>query len=555
MFGLALVDVAVLFVYLTAITALGIATARGVRSLGDYLMGGRRFGKTFLVMHSFGTGTHTDQPVAVTGAAYEIGLAGIWYQWLWLFATPFYWLIAPIFRRFRYLTMGDFFAQRYGTSLEVFYALVSMLVLMLQMGLMLQGMGRTVEGLTGGCLPMQDVVIVTALLFTLYSFAGGLVAAVVTDFIQGFFIILLSFLILPLAYAKLGGLHALQSEIGPEMFSLVAPREVTLFYVVTVVINALIGVPVQPHSLALGGAGRNELDARVGLTYGNFLKRLCTLGWALTGLYAIALYPGLSHRELAFGHIARNLLPTGLVGLMLAAVFAAVMSTCDSITVAGSGLFTHNLYRKFLVKRRTEKHYLTVGRVAGIFLALGGVLFALVFPSVVSMLEYFWKVTAFLGIAFWGGLLWPRANRTGAWASALVAAAVAFYLEIHGGYGLAVQIALYLPAGILALVLGSLLTRPEPEERLRAFYATIAAPVGSEEELSKSGVGVVYSGRAPRSTSADRLVLADIPLGRKISWRTHRTDLLGFLVAWAVVLVLLGCTYLLSAIGRGTLFR
>lgn len=97
-YGLHYLDFATLLIYLLGITVIGLIASRGVKKSIDYFMGGRRFGKAVLIMHAFGTGTHTDQAVNVVGASYKLGLAGIWYAWLPLFVTPFYWLIMPLFR-------------------------------------------------------------------------------------------------------------------------------------------------------------------------------------------------------------------------------------------------------------------------------------------------------------------------------------------------------------------------------------------------------------------------------------------------------------------------
>ena len=97
MLGLHIADLVVLVVYLLGIIAIGIGAARLIKNSGDYFMP-RTFGKGMLIMHAFGTGTHSDQAVGVASKTFTSGLSGIWYQWLWLFCTPFYWLIAPIMR-------------------------------------------------------------------------------------------------------------------------------------------------------------------------------------------------------------------------------------------------------------------------------------------------------------------------------------------------------------------------------------------------------------------------------------------------------------------------
>ena len=121
--NLHLADAVVLVTYLVGITGLGVWMGRRVRDMGDFFMP-RRFGKTMMVMHAFGTGTATDSAVTVASATARNGLSGIWYQWMWLLATPFYWLIAPIMRRFRAVTTADVYQLRYDRSVAMLFAAV-----------------------------------------------------------------------------------------------------------------------------------------------------------------------------------------------------------------------------------------------------------------------------------------------------------------------------------------------------------------------------------------------------------------------------------------------
>ncbi len=100
MWGLSVVDLAVLAAYVALILWLGLRARKGVASSGDYFLGNRRGNKPQMIANAIGAGTHTNQAIHVAGATYEIGLAGVWYQWFFLFATPFFWLVAPIYRRF-----------------------------------------------------------------------------------------------------------------------------------------------------------------------------------------------------------------------------------------------------------------------------------------------------------------------------------------------------------------------------------------------------------------------------------------------------------------------
>ena len=117
------VDVCVIAFYLIGITWLGLSLGKKLQQGADYFMP-RRFGKGMMMMHAIGTRTASDQAVVVASGTFRQGLSGIWYQWLWLFNTPFYWLLAPIFRRFRATTTADVYALRFGQSVAVLFALV-----------------------------------------------------------------------------------------------------------------------------------------------------------------------------------------------------------------------------------------------------------------------------------------------------------------------------------------------------------------------------------------------------------------------------------------------
>ncbi len=202
-YGLTPLDLIVIFAYISLIIYLGWWTKQKVSSTGDYFMGSRRFGKIMMITNALGAGTRTDQAVAVSGACYQIGLAGIWYQWLYIFNTPFYWLLAPIYRRLRYITTGDFFEERYGKKLGAAYAAMGLFYFTLNVGLMLKGTGTAIEAVTN--IPTNIIVLILVIVFLGYSVLGGFVSAMVVNVIQGLFILILSFLLIPFAINIAGG--------------------------------------------------------------------------------------------------------------------------------------------------------------------------------------------------------------------------------------------------------------------------------------------------------------------------------------------------------------
>ena len=131
--------------------------------------------------------------------------------------------------------------------------------------------------------------------------------------------------------------------------------------------------------------------------FGNIIKRVCTIPWCLTGIAAV-VYFGAAGRiveaDHVFGTVAGDFLPKimpGILGIFLAALLASVMSSCDAFMIASSALFTENIYRP-LSPHKKKGHYVTVGRVASVFVLAGGVIFGFWLPGGVAGLEIFWMV-------------------------------------------------------------------------------------------------------------------------------------------------------------------
>jgi len=275
MLGLKVIDWAVIIIYLIGITFIGLWAVKKVRSAASFFIGDRKFGKVMMAFFMFGSGTHSDQAVSVAAKTYHVGASGIWYQWLWLFVTPFFWLIAPFFRRMRAVTTGDYFEIRYGRSVSGLYAAMGILPLLVAIGVMLKGSGAMVEAVSGGAVNSNLAVIAMTVMFVIYGVAGGLSAAIATNFVQGLLTIVLSFLILPFALVEVGGMSGLRQSIAqlstanpdmPDMLSLVSPGEINLFFIIVIAFNALVGWVTMPETMANCAAGKTEMEGRIGVT-------------------------------------------------------------------------------------------------------------------------------------------------------------------------------------------------------------------------------------------------------------------------------------------------
>ena len=543
--NIAFLDWLVLGAYFVVIAAIGLVAGYRVRRSGEYFLGERRFGPWVMIAQSFSVGTHAEMPVALAGAVYGAGASAIWYQWKNLFITPLYWIMAPLFRRVRRTTMAEFTADRYGPAMGAVYIVFAVCFFIIETGGLLKGAGKVISQATGATAGVNDIVAGMTAMFILYSFVGGLVSSARTDLVQGLLIIVLSFMLIPLGWDAVGGLAGMKASLPPFHFSLSTPSGIGPWVIAMLTVNGLVGIMAQPHMLATVGTGRDERTCRVGMLLGNFVKRVCTVGWMLVGLIvaAMAAQGGgqaalLADPENAFGFACRQLLFPGALGLLVASILAASMSACSAYMVDVGALFTEGLYRPHLAPHRSDRHYLWVGRVSGVALTLLGVLYAMfLIQSVLYTFLLTETLATFVGISVLGGIVWPRANRWGAIASVLSALAMNFLLYYLAGQRLDrwdpnVFLAA-LCTGVVALVVVSLLTDPEPAERTDSFFERL--------QTSSDDPG-----------SADRpLFLVNVLHLRAAAagqgWRAYREDLVGLAGGCGLVAALVAATaWLLS---------
>ena len=495
-FGLHYAIWIVLALYFAGMLLMGWWSKRGIGSQEGYLLGNRRFGWPMMVMHAFGAGTHPGNVAGVMSQAVVSGASSIWVSWMWMFGTPFYWIIAPIVRRMRCLTMADFFRERFGKSASVLYIIVAAVGMVVFLAGVLLATTRTVQGVMGKAATQDSeiwfygILFVSTAVFIIYSYWGGIIAAIRTDMIQGLMIIALSFIAIPVALGRVDGLVGMRATLGAEggsYLSLFDPKHFSLLTVLLLCINAPLTALAFPHLMSVCAAGRTEWEGRVGFTYGNMLKRICTIGWCVLGLCWLAYLINSGseiHKDAAFGDAIRHLLGPVLQGVMLACVMAAAMSSGDAVQVTVAGLFSQNIYRVYFNPKADEKQLVHVTRIIGVviaFLALGA---AILMRSnlVKAILDYF-NILSIVGISTAMGILWRRMNTKGMFSSTILAGTCYILTRHVLDSSRDVTIGVPLLVGVLAGVVGSLLTKPPKRETTDKFFKKIYVPIGQEEKL------------------------------------------------------------------------
>jgi solute:Na+ symporter, SSS family len=295
-------------------------------------------------------------------------------------------------------------------------------------------------------IPKNLFIWITVLFICLYSIAGGLEAAFISDFLQGIFIIILSVILLPFAFIEINNvfgstgllgafrtMHAQLPESYFEIFGSPHSIDFTWYYIIALGIMATINVAAGANQLVAAGAAKNESAARFGLTYGTYLKRITTVFWGVTALAIVLLYgSSVSDPDHLWGYASRALLAPlnlGLIGLMIAALMAALLSTADMMMLASSGLITRNLYKP-LFRERSEKHYVTMGRIFGVAVVCIAAFVVMGSDDLFDQLKIFWEWGVVFSAGFWMGILWRRTNRKSVWYSILLTLFFFFLLPV-----------------------------------------------------------------------------------------------------------------------------
>jgi len=469
-FGLHWLDFGIVLLYLVLMLWLGKVASRWGKNLGDFYLAGRRLGKFYQFFLNLGSSTHADQAVAVTREVYRQGIGGMWIQFLVLFLTPFYWFTTAFFRRCRMITIGDFFTERFRSRfLGAAFAVFTLFMAFLSGGVGFLVAGKTFaaltpkpaaeytaeekrsvdlfqeyrslgrkadQGLTAAERARYEelgerskrgelksfisttnpvaVYVIYALIVGIYIIQGGFFAAALTDVVQGLLIIVFSLLLVPLALARLGGFAGLHAQVPDVMFQLFGSGALSDYgwhTVLAMSLANLVSIIASAPMMQTAGSAKDEMTARVGMLSGMFFKRFLMIFWGLTGLLAVGLYGASVHDpDLIWGVLSHDLLAPGLLGLMLASILAASMSSLNANSVTYSALFIRNLYQPF-VRAKSERHTLGVGKVVIGLTILGSLGSAVFFDNILDLFKYFISFPAVFGAAIWLGFLWRRLTK------------------------------------------------------------------------------------------------------------------------------------------------
>jgi len=520
--ALSTIDITIMVVYFLAMIGIGVAvTKRASKNLDSYFLAGNRI--PWYILGASNASAMFD----ITGTMWLVynivvyGMKGAYLPWLWptFNQVVFMVFLAVWLRRSNVLTGAEWITTRFGAgrSGELCRVMVTVFALVLTVLLIayaFAGIGKFAKIFLPWDLSADTYALIIMLFTSVYVVLGGMISVIITDLAQFVIMALCSLAIAWIAVSAVpiadldaivpDGWYSLMiesqlnldwSKTIPEITKNVAEDGYSLFgcFFMAMLIKGLlvsIAGPTPNYDMQriLAAKSPREAGLMSGVVSVALLPRWFMIGGiALIGAVMVSrqlgnpelasqwVNKGKIDLEMLLPLVMRDYIPAGLLGVLLAGLFAAFMSTFSATLNAGAAYLVNDVYKRYLVKRQSDRHYVFASYAATLVVLIVGVSLGLVADSIN-------QVTQIIVNGLWGGYAaanvlkwyWWRFNGYGYFWGMLVGMLVAasqpaFAPEWHPLWWTPVVMA----AGTVASVLGSLLTPADDEETLKSFYRSV----------------------------------------------------------------------------------
>lgn len=483
-------DFAVVAAYIIAVLTIGFWVSFKRKDAEDIFLAGRSLHWPNVGLSIFGTNISPSFMIAGCGVAYTTGMVTGNFEWLaWIFLFLLAMIFIPHYINTKISTMPEFMATRYGMRCRNFlswYTLINTMILWL--GGTLYAGGLLLSQILGW--PLWLSVVALTAIATSFTVAGGLAAVVVTDSFQSILMILASAALTIIGLVKVGGIGKLVDSVPSDYWVLFRPASDSEWPWPAIILGyPILGIwfwcTDQTIVQRVLGA-RNIRQGQLGAVFAGFLKIGTPLIFYVPGIICKVLHPDLEDPNAAYMTMVANHMPIGMVGLVVAVLTAALISTVDSGLNSLSTVFTLDIYTRMFKPDATPLQQKTIGRVVTAVAAVISIFIAISLDAIkgLDLFSIFQSLIGFMAppmaAVFLIGVLWKRANSKAAFATLLVGSIAcltigSFYLAAPNKdqwpHFMMLSFYLFSALAVMMIVI-SLLTPPEPEKALPSLKAS-----------------------------------------------------------------------------------
>ena len=398
-------DYLVIGIFSTLIVLAGLSFRRSGSNMKSYFAAGGAVPWSIsglsLFMSFFSAGTF----VVWGSIAYEYGLVAITIQLTMAIAgfAVGAW-IAPAWRKTRVLTVAEYIRMRLGDRVQKLYTYMVLVLSLAYTGAFLYPVAKIVNVSTG--FSINTCIWVLGLLIILYTAAGGLWAVIITDVLQFIILTVAVLIVVPLALKYAGGWTDFVEQAPQDFFQIFHGEYTGGFIVAFIIYNAIYLGGSWPYVQRFTSV-KNPKDARkVGYLFGG-LYLICPIIWMLPPMLYRVINPSLSglDNEGAYLMICKEVLPTGMLGLMLGGMIFATASSVNTTLNLTAAVLTNDIF-KVLKPTATKRETMRVARLSTILFGLGTIGVALIVPSAGGIVDVVLSVGAVTGCSLYGPPIW-----------------------------------------------------------------------------------------------------------------------------------------------------
>ncbi|WP_339679124.1 sodium:solute symporter family transporter [Cyclobacterium marinum] len=373
--------------------------------------------------------------VAHAGIAYEFGIVGVVILWSTIFPCLFAAkVVGKRWRRSGIITPVEYLETRFSSGVRQTFSWVGLGMRFLDNMVRLYAIGIFITTATD--IGFFEAILMSGFVITLFTIIGGVWAVVVMDTIQFVILIVASMILVPLSLEAVGGIDELMNKQANHFDWFNGPKGAPLWLLVYYLLISLKYNANWVFIQRFYSVKDEKATKKMGY-FTALLFFIFPIFFLLPAIAATEVFPELPDPEMAYVAMAVKLLPTGLMGLMLAAIFSATMSSLNSEFNVMSGVLTNDIYKRLLNNSGSEKHYIWVAR-ANILLvgtvATIGALYVGVLGGAFEANKLLTGLFAIpLSIPLIFGLLFSKPNPLGAWATVVFGIASGLALNAYPG--------------------------------------------------------------------------------------------------------------------------
>jgi solute:Na+ symporter, SSS family len=459
-----IIDYAVIGVYFVVMVWVGVYGSKKTASTEEYLVAGRRLNVWMYMACLSAVILGGASTVGTVKLGYQFGISGIWLVVMLGLGTLFLgWFLSKRIARLRIVSISELLEQRFHHHSRLISAVIMVIYTSMVTVTQVIGIGTVLSAILGWDLHLSMMIGGSIVLF--YTMKGGMWSVSLTDSIQ--FVIMtvgIFFILLPLGWSKAGGFSGLSSRLDGSYFDVTAIGWDTIFsFFLLYFLGMMIGQDIWQRLFT----AKNENVAKNGTILAGVYSIVFAVACTLIGMAAAVLLPGLEDPQLAFPKLATAILPPGVLGIVLAAVISALMSTASGALLASSTLLVHDIWKRFFRPDLTDQQFLQATRWTTVILGVFILTMAVWIQDVIVALDVAYAfLSGSIFVPVMAAFFWKRATSQGVWLSILVSGAVVLATLILKGITSTDPIIYGIVSSLITLVATSLLgAKSQPAEQ------------------------------------------------------------------------------------------